>query len=113
LREGEALLATGCVSHSYFEFYFHAIEVSLRDGLWAEAHRYADALSTYTRDEPFTWTELLVRRGHCLAEVGQGNMGHDVIRELQELRTRCNSLDLRLPVAGIEAVLGQLASVQA
>jgi DNA-binding SARP family transcriptional activator/tetratricopeptide (TPR) repeat protein len=113
LREGEELLATGCVSHSYFEFYFHAIEVSLRDGLWADAHRYADALSAYTRDEPFTWTELLVRRGHCLAELGKGNLGREVIQELQELRTRCNSLDLRLPVAGIETALGQLANVQA
>jgi tetratricopeptide (TPR) repeat protein len=108
LREGEALLASGCVSHSYFEFYFHAIEVSLRDGLWADARRYADALSAYTREEPLVWTELLVKRGRCLVKMGQGDPGSDLIQQLQDLRSQCNSLDLRLPLASIETALGQL-----
>ncbi|HEY6645179.1 BTAD domain-containing putative transcriptional regulator [Povalibacter sp.] len=112
LREGEELLASGCVSHSYFEFYFHAIEVSVREGLWSDAHRYADALAAYTQDEPLVWTELLIKRGRCLADLGRGHRHHDIARELQELRSQCNSLDLRLPLAGIDAALSRLSSVQ-
>ncbi len=113
LREGEELLAAGCVSHSYFEFYFHAIEVSLREGQWADARRYADALATYTRDEPIAWAQLLVGRGRCLADLGQGTLNPDIASALQELRAQCQSLDLRLPLPGIEAALGRLAGVQA
>ncbi len=112
LREGEQLLAAGCVSHSYFEFYFHAIEVSLRDGRWSEADRYVDALAAYTQQEPLVWTEVLIRRGRCLADLGRGKFNYDIAQALQDLRQECNSLDLRLPIAGIEAALGRLAGAQ-
>src|SRR5690606_26802760 len=39
LEEGEALLAAGCVSHSYFNFYMHAIEASLEQERWSDARR--------------------------------------------------------------------------
>ncbi|MET0660500.1 MAG: tetratricopeptide repeat protein, partial [Steroidobacteraceae bacterium] len=112
LREGEELLASGCVSHSYFEFYFHAIEVSIREGLWADAHRYADALAAYTREEPLVWTELLIKRGRCLADMGKGDVSHEMVQVLQDLRSQCISLELRLPLAGIEAALDRLTSLE-
>lgn len=112
LREGEELLAAGCVSHSYFEFYFQAIEVSLREGLWADARRYADALAAYAQDEPIVWTQLLVERGRCLADLGRGDLDHGIATTLQTLRAQCHSSDLRLPLAGIEEALSRLTSVQ-
>jgi hypothetical protein len=113
LQEAEGLLADGCVSHSYFEFYYHAIEVSLLEGAWADAHRYADALADYVRDEPVAWTELVVRRGRTLAEVGNGQVNHEVSRSLEELRTTCRRLGLLLPLPGIDEALAKLAMVQA
>ena len=47
LAEGEQLLAAGCVSHSYFEFYGNAIEAGLQDRDWPSVRRYADSLSVH------------------------------------------------------------------
>src|SRR5690606_6923285 len=66
LEEGESLLAAGCVSHSYFNFYMHAIEVSLEQGHWNEARRYASALETYTWPEPLPFKKLLVECASAL-----------------------------------------------
>ena len=71
LAEGEALLARGCVSHSYFEFYNNAIDVSLRRRHPAEARRYAQALERYTEGEVSPWTQLLARRAMLLADAQQ------------------------------------------
>jgi DNA-binding SARP family transcriptional activator/tetratricopeptide (TPR) repeat protein len=72
LREGEAILAEGCVSHSYFEFYWNATDVSLETGEWSEARRYADALAAYTSEESIPWAEFVIARARLLADVGEG-----------------------------------------
>jgi ATP/maltotriose-dependent transcriptional regulator MalT len=71
LDEGELWLADGCVSHNYFEFYRHAIEVSLRSGDWDRAERYADALESYTGDERLRWADLVIGVGRMLARTGR------------------------------------------
>ena len=50
LQEGEDLLARGCVSHNYLEFYHLGIEVALGIGDTPRALRYAAQLEAYTRD---------------------------------------------------------------
>jgi hypothetical protein len=72
LTEGEQLLASGCVSHNYLEFYQHAIEVALR---WDDLPRvvgYAAALETYTREEPLPWADVVIARGRALAAAKTG-----------------------------------------
>jgi DNA-binding SARP family transcriptional activator len=113
LEEAESLLAEGCVSHSYFEFYHHAIEVRLRDGNWVDAYRYADALAEYTRAEPLAWTELVIRRGKTLADIGAGRITPDTIRSLQELDATCRRLNLYLELPAIDAALAKVAALQA
>lgn len=109
LEEAEALLAEGCVSHSYFEFYHHAIEVSLREQAWSEAHRYADALASYTRAEAAAWTEVVVRRGKALADVGAKRVDRDTVRTLEELRATCLRLQFHLQLPRIDEALAALS----
>jgi tetratricopeptide (TPR) repeat protein len=71
LDEGEIWLSDGCVSHNYFEFYRHAIEVSLRSGDWDRAERYADALESYTGAERLRWADLVIGVGRTLARTGR------------------------------------------
>jgi hypothetical protein len=68
LAQGEALLASGCVSHNYLEFYRLAMEFHLRHGEYREMRRHAAALTEYTREEPLPWSEIVVRRGEWLAD---------------------------------------------
>jgi hypothetical protein len=85
LREGEALLAEGCVSHSYFEFYWNATEVSIETRDWAEVRRYADALAKYTSEESIPWAELVIARARMLADIGEGVETADTKQALTEL----------------------------
>jgi len=103
LREGEALLADGSVSHAYFEFFDNAIEVSLDAGAWSEARRYADALAAYTRDEAVPWSDLLVERARLLTDVGERRATSETVRGLQALLERCRKIGAVALTPRIEA----------
>jgi DNA-binding SARP family transcriptional activator/tetratricopeptide (TPR) repeat protein len=108
LREGEALLAEGCVSHSYFEFYDTAAEVSLNTRSWSEARRYAAALENYTREESVPWTALVIERARLLADVGEGGATKRTTLALRDLADRCNEARTLVLTPRIEAALQQL-----
>jgi tetratricopeptide (TPR) repeat protein len=86
LTEGEALLATGCVSHNYLLFYPDAMEACLIASDWDGVERYAAALEAYTRPEPLPWADLRIARGRALARYGRGERGEPTLRELRRLR---------------------------
>ncbi|MFO7306368.1 MAG: AAA family ATPase [Gammaproteobacteria bacterium] len=102
LEEGESLLAAGCVSHSYFNFYMHAIEVSLEQGHWNEARRYASALETYTWPEPLPFTTMLVERARVLADLGEGLQSDDTYTALKALHAECLRMQAHSALTGIE-----------
>jgi tetratricopeptide (TPR) repeat protein len=108
LAAGESLLAGGCVSHSYFEFYGNAIEVSLRDGAWQDARRYADGLETYTSEEPLPLSTLLIRRARLLADVGEGHAGAATRAALHSLQLECRRMNTLLVLPAIEAAAGRI-----
>jgi hypothetical protein len=110
LQEGEELLAAGCVSHSYFNFYMHAIEVSLEQRQWSEARRYASSLEAYTSTEPLPFTSLLIRRGRLLADVGEGLNAEKTRAELEDLRSECLRINARTALAAIDAALAEPAA---
>jgi DNA-binding SARP family transcriptional activator len=85
LREGEALLARGAVSHNYFYFYLYAIDIALELGEWQEAQRYAAALESYTAAEPLTWTDLVAARGRVLGRWGSGERSASLKQEAKAL----------------------------
>jgi DNA-binding SARP family transcriptional activator len=107
LAEGEALLASGCVSHSYFEFYHHAMEVCIEQQDWPALRRYADDLSAYTANEPLAPTDLQVQRARVLADVGENIITSQTRAQLEELRHRCLRMDAIVLIPAIDAALVQ------
>jgi class 3 adenylate cyclase/tetratricopeptide (TPR) repeat protein len=107
LEEGESILRSGAVSHSYFWFYRDAIEVSLRIGDWGEVERYAKALEDYTRPEPLPWCDFFIARGRALAAFGHGERNPEILAELQRLRDEANRVGLKTALAAVDEALGQ------
>jgi DNA-binding SARP family transcriptional activator len=105
LAEGEELLAAGCVSHCYFDFYNNAIEVSLQDRNWQDARRYAAALEEYTKGEPFAWTNFLIRRGRLLADVGENPQKASAREQLTAVRTEGQRVSAVGALVAIEAAI--------
>jgi DNA-binding SARP family transcriptional activator/tetratricopeptide (TPR) repeat protein len=108
LEEGADLLAQGCVSHSYFDFYQNAIEVSLVEGLWADARRYADGLDAYTAEEPLPLTNLLIARARLLADVGENVATDETRARLQSLRADCQRMNALAALPAVEQALARL-----
>jgi hypothetical protein len=105
LAEGDALLAAGCVSHSYFEFYSNAIEASLQERDWASVRRYADRLEAYTSGEPLPWTNVLIKRARLLADAGESGMKKATRTALETLRAECRKMDAGTLLVAVESAL--------
>jgi hypothetical protein len=108
LSEGETLLAAGCVSHSYFEFYHHAIEVSIEQNAWQAARRYARDLSAYTAAEPLPPTDLQAHRALLLADVGENLITPRTRLDLETVKQRCRQMDAVALIPAIDAALAAL-----
>ncbi|MDP6344239.1 MAG: adenylate/guanylate cyclase domain-containing protein, partial [Alphaproteobacteria bacterium] len=85
LREGEALLAKGCVSHCHIQFYEAAIEACHGEGDWDNMERHASALAAWSAGEPFPWAEFLVAAGRALATHGRDPSDQAAAAELARL----------------------------
>nr|WP_298725001.1 BTAD domain-containing putative transcriptional regulator [uncultured Steroidobacter sp.] len=105
LAEGETVLASGCVSHSYFEFYHHAMEVSIEQNAWQAARRYANDLSKYTAAEPLAPTDLQSARARLLADVGENIITPQTIFELEALKQRCQKMDAVALIPAVDAAI--------
>jgi len=111
LAEGEMLLAGGCVSHSYLEFYHQAIEVSIEQCSWEAARRYAKELGAYTIDEPLAPTTLQCDRARLLADVGENVITPQTRSALQDVRQRCEQMSAIALIPAVEAALVMLERV--
>jgi hypothetical protein len=105
LAEGEALLAQGCVSHSYFEFYHNAIEVSLAERAWSDVRRYADGLEAYTAAEPLPLTDVMIHRARLLADLGEGVRKRGIRGKLEALLADCQRMSMLAAAPAIEQAL--------
>jgi tetratricopeptide (TPR) repeat protein len=105
LREGQAILDRGCVSHNYFWFYRDAIEVSLEEADWNAAEAYALALESYFRAEPAPWPDFIVERGRALAEFGRHGPREPVVARLQRLRDEARRMGMKAELARLDAAL--------
>ncbi|HVF16880.1 MAG TPA: AAA family ATPase [Steroidobacteraceae bacterium] len=108
LREGENLLADGCVSHSYFEFYWNATAVSLETKAWSDARRYANELAAYTHEEPVPWSELVIERARLLADIGEGVGGANAKSALETLAAKIRACGGFALMPRIDAALQSL-----
>ena len=105
LREGQAILDRGCVSHNYFWFYRDAIEVSLADADWDAAEAYALALESYFRAEAAPWPAFIGARGHALAEFGGRGPSESVVAQVRRLRDEAAHLGMSAERSALEAAL--------
>ena len=105
LLKGEELLAQGCVSHNYMEFYEYAIAACLRYADWDKARRYARDLGKHIESEPLKRCELLASRGKLLADFGSGQRDEAFAADLGRLHTQFSSANMLLFLPEIEAAI--------
>ena len=104
LKQGQALLERGCVSHNYFWFYRDAIEVSLEMNDWDQADLYATALERYFRDEPTSWPSFVVARGRALAEFGRSRGPGATLAKIKQLHADATRLNMRSELARLDLI---------
>ena len=105
LKEAEAILDSGCVSHNHFWFARIAIGHSLRTHAWDEVERYAIELESYTRREPLPWSDFIMANGRALAAWGRGSRTDALARELQRLQSIAAERGLMLDAEMLEKAL--------
>ena len=108
LAEGDALLATGCVSHTHLYFHEAAIAASLSAGDWEAAERHADAMTDYTRHEPLPWADFMSACGRLLARVGRGERDDELLAELRALRATALEAQWTVKLPDIDAALTRM-----
>jgi class 3 adenylate cyclase/tetratricopeptide (TPR) repeat protein len=105
LKEAEAILDSGCVSHNHFWFARIAIGHALRTHAWDGVERYANRLESYTRREPLPWSDFIIAQGRVLAAWGRGQRSDALMGELQRLLTIAVDRGLLLDVAVLNKAL--------
>jgi class 3 adenylate cyclase/tetratricopeptide (TPR) repeat protein len=105
IEQAERLLAEGCVSHNYFEYYIEMIEHALEERHWDDVERRCRALEDYTRSEPLPRTDYFVARGRALAALGRGQRNETTARELQRLRDEGARIGLAIALPAIDKAL--------
>jgi tetratricopeptide (TPR) repeat protein len=105
IEQAERLLAEGCVSHNYFEYYIEMIEHALEERHWNDVERRCRALEDYTRSEPLPRTDYFVARGRALATFGRGQRGKTTARELRRLRDEGARVGLAIALPAIDKAL--------
>jgi tetratricopeptide (TPR) repeat protein len=94
LAEGEALLAQGCVSHNYLEFYEDGMELMLELGDRERLERYAGALEDFTRSEPLPRSEFFIARARALIGFQVGDRDPELMTEIRRLRDAAEQAEL-------------------
>ncbi len=105
LRDGQALLDEGCISHHYFSFYRDGMEGALRRRAFDELEYFADRLDAYTRSEPSPLTDFFISRGRILAAIGKEECDQACLTTLQRLRDQAAHHGLRSALPALKAAL--------
>ena len=105
LREGEELLADGCVSHCHFGFYRTAIDVTLGRGDWAEVERYAAALLDFTRAEAVPSADFFAARARALARAGRGDWNDETLTSLAHVKAETERIGFHAALGAIDKAL--------
>ena len=108
LREGQAILNSGCVGHNYFWFYRDAIEVSLCEREWVAAEAYALALDKYFDAETPAWPAFTSARARALADFARQGPRDSVIERIRYLRDQAVRLRMKPELPALEAALAEM-----
>ncbi|OYD59939.1 UNVERIFIED_ORG: SAM (Sterile alpha motif) domain-containing protein [Burkholderia sp. CF145] len=105
LAEGDALLASGAVSHNHYLFRRDGIDACLDRGRWDAAADHADALDDYARREPSPFSTFLVARARALVSYGRGNRDAASLNELRRLTEQGRASGFLHAIQAIDALL--------
>ncbi|MBT7613854.1 MAG: hypothetical protein HN577_11650 [Rhodospirillaceae bacterium] len=90
------MLAGGAVSHNHFHFHRDAMDSALARGLWDVVLAHADALETYTADEPAPWSDFFIPRTRLFARAGLDGRSDDHDKRVATLQATAQAADLKL-----------------
>jgi hypothetical protein len=105
LREGEAWLARGALSHNHFDFRACAIDALLACGDFEGALAHADALESYTAAEPLLWSDLAVERARLLVRYGTGERSERLFESLRHCDARLGTAGFRTRQSALRKAL--------
>ncbi|MEM9463392.1 MAG: AAA family ATPase [Myxococcota bacterium] len=94
LDEGEALLATPCVSHNHLYFYYQTLETFLDAGQWERVEAHAVALDELTPRELVPFYALLTARARALVALGRAPGDGNARRAAREILARVEAAKL-------------------
>ncbi|MDX1374592.1 MAG: adenylate/guanylate cyclase domain-containing protein, partial [Burkholderiales bacterium] len=110
LREGEALLDAGAVSHNHFWFVSTAIEAAFEQEDWDGIERYCARLERYSAPEPLPWSDFVIARGRALARFGRGERSEALRAILSELRGAAARAEFNAALPTLDLALATLGS---
>jgi class 3 adenylate cyclase/tetratricopeptide (TPR) repeat protein len=105
LAEGKEMLGRGAVGHNHLWFYRDAIEAQLSAGDGAGALDYVEALESYARAEPLSWSDIFAARGRALAATLRGDPQGGVRDELVRIQSALQSAGLGAFLPAVDAAL--------
>ena len=94
IRQGEELLAAGCVCHAHFHLREAAIALALARGEWDEARRHAGALESHFASEPPARAVLVVELARLFADLGPGPGAVEAAGRVAALRAQARAAGL-------------------
>ena len=109
LRDGEAQLDAGAVSHNHLWLREIAIEASLDVADWDAVDALCARLAAYTAREPMAYWDALIAGGRVLARHGRGERGAALAAELRRLRDGAVAAEMHVAARRLERALGETA----
>jgi class 3 adenylate cyclase/tetratricopeptide (TPR) repeat protein len=85
LKEGEAILAAGCIGSNHLWFFRDAMDVGLASGDLESALFYAERLAAHTAGEPLVWAEIFVRRCRIMVDVKRNAPRQRIVQDAKRL----------------------------
>jgi len=105
LAEAEKLLQKGARHQTFYIFYRHAIDASLKNEEWDSVDQYATALSRFTVPEPLPWSDFFITRGRVLAAFGRGQRDDMIQQQLKSLHVEAVRIGMKLAMPAIEQAM--------
>ena len=106
LRESEAQLDGGAVSHNHLWLREIAIETSLDLADWDAVDAACARLAAYTAREPVPYWDGVIARGAALARHGRGERSAELATELRHLRDDAVAAEMHVAARRLDRVLG-------
>jgi class 3 adenylate cyclase/tetratricopeptide (TPR) repeat protein len=99
LRESEAQLLAGAVSHNHLWLREIAIEAALDIADWDAVDDACERLCDYTAREPLPYWSQVIARGRALARHGRGDRSPALRAEIERLRDEAAAGDMHVAAA--------------